>query len=121
MINDYPVRPDADFLPEQAYLRKRVEQIEKGMGRLAGRAREPQIITQPMDALDRARELANALQKQVRVRPLADCVRSQKAWLERARDHQADTKGEPRMAFNRIELDLRLLDELLAGWQAGRN
>lgn len=121
MINEYSMRPDADFLPEQVYLRKRVEQIEKGMGKLAGRAREPQVITQQMDALDRARELANALQKQVRVRPLAEAVRAQQAWLERARAHQADPKGEPRMDFNRIELDLRLLEELLAGWQAPRN
>ena len=121
MINEYSMRPDADFLPEQAYLRKRVEQIEKGMGKLAGRAREPQVITQQMDALERARELANALPKQGRVRPRAEAVRAQTEWLERARAHQADPKGEPRMDFNRIELDLRLLDELLAGWQAPRN
>jgi len=121
MINAYTLRPDADYLAEQAYLRKRVEQIEKGMGKLAGRAREPQVITQQMDALDRARELTGSLAKQVRVRPLAEAVRAQKEWLERARAHQGDLKGEPRMAFNRIELDLRLLDEILAGWQAPRN
>ncbi len=121
MINTYPLRPDADYLAEQAYLRKRVEQIEKGMGKLAGRAHEPQVITQQMDALDRARELTGSLAKQVRVRPLAEAVRAQKEWLERASAHRADPKGEPVMAFNRIALDLRLLDEILAGWQAPRN
>jgi len=121
MIPEFTFRPEADYLPEQVYLRERVVQVETGMGKIAGRQREPAVLTQAMDVLDRARELTNDLYKQVRVRPMAEAVQRQKDWLLRARERQADPKGEPVMHFNRIDLDLRLLDEILAGWQARRN
>jgi hypothetical protein len=121
MIPEFTFRAETDYLPEQAYLRRRVEQVEKAMGKIAGRQREPAILTQPMDVLDRARELTNDLYKQVRVRPMEEAVRRQQEWLVRARERQANPGGEPVMHLNRIDLDLRLLDEILAGWQARRN
>jgi hypothetical protein len=121
-IKEYSLRAEADFLPEQKYLRERVLQIEKSLGKVAAKL-PPGTLSQPMDALDRARELAGDMAKQVRVRPLAEAVGAQKAWLERARTNMAAApgQGEPPLHFNRIDLDLRLLDELLAGWNSKRN
>ncbi len=121
-IKEYPLRPDAEILAEQAYLGRRVEQIEKSMGRVAAKL-PPGELSQAMDALDRARELTNQMFKQVRVRPLGEAVAAQKDWLARAKANQdrAAGSGEPVLDFNRIELDLRLLDEILAGWKAQGN
>jgi len=120
-IREYHLRPETESLPEQIYLRERVIQIEKNLGKVAARLGEPVTLSQPLDALDRARELTNDMMKQVRVRPLEEAVSSQKAWLDRAQVHLDASNGEPKMNMNKIDLDQRLLDEILAGWQATRN
>ncbi|MCB0216672.1 MAG: hypothetical protein KDH92_08565 [Chloroflexi bacterium] len=121
-IKDYPLRADAEYLAEQAYLRGRVQQIEKSLGKVAAKL-APGELSQPMDALDRARELSNQLEKQVRVQSLESAIASHKAWLDRARANQARaaSSGEPVLDLNRIELDHRILDEILTGWHAKRN
>ena len=95
-IKDYPLRADAEYLAEQAYLRGRVQQIEKSLGKVAAKL-APGELSQPMDALDRARELSNQLEKQVRVQSLESAIASHKAWLDRARANQARaaSSGEP--------------------------
>jgi hypothetical protein len=117
-VEEYPMRPSAEYLPEQAFLRGKVEQIEKALGRVAAKL-QPGELSQAMDALDRARELANQMHKQARVRSIESAVDAQKAWLLNARANQdrAATEGEPVMHFNRIELDLRILDEILRDWR----
>lgn len=120
-IREYPLRSESDALAEQKYLRERVIQIEKNLGKVAARSGQPVALSQPMDALDRARELTNDMMKQVRVRPLEEAVASQKAWLDRAQANLEAENGEPKMDMNKIALDHRLLDEILAGWQSARN
>ena len=120
-IREYHLRPEAESLPEQKYLRALVIQIEKNLGKVAARLGEPVTLSQPLDALDRARELTNDMMKQVRVRPLEEAVASQKAWLDRAQANLDASNGEPKNDMNKIELDQRLLDEILAGWQVSRN
>jgi hypothetical protein len=121
MVTEYKLRPEAEYLPEQRYLARRLSEIEQGLGRVAARLGEPTPITQPLDALDRARELAADLVKQVQVRPLEEAVAAQLAWLARAEARQQVQDGEPKAAFNRIALDQRILGDLLAGWQATKN
>ena len=115
-IKEYAFRPAAEFLPEQKYLRGLIEDIEKGLGKVAGRVAGAVPISQPLDALDRARELAGDMYKQVRVRPLEEALDAQVDWLGRAKANQDDST-EPRVHFNRIDLDLRLIEEIRRGWQ----
>jgi hypothetical protein len=117
----YPLRPAADYAAEQQFLNERVLEIEKGMGRVAAREPVTMPIPQRMDALDRARELTLDLFKQVRVRPLEDAVGSQLAWLDAAEARLALADGEPKVGYNRIALDRRLLSDLLELWRAQRN
>jgi hypothetical protein len=121
MVTTYPRRPDAEFLAEQKYLEGRMAQIEKNLGKVAARQADAVVINQPLDALDRARELVGALARQVRVRRLEDAVQAQIAWLDAAEARLAQSDGEPKVGFNRIELDRRLLDDIRAGWVARRN
>ncbi len=121
MIPTYPRRPDAEFLAEQKYLDERLRQIEKNLGKVAARQGGAATINQPLDALDRARELVGALARQVRVRRLEEAIRTQVAWLDAAEARLAKSDGEPKVDFNRIELDRRLLDDILGGWTARRN
>ena len=122
-IREYQVRPESEFLKEQTYLRERVEQVEKGLGKIAGQHPGATPLTQPLDTLDRARELAGQLIKQARVRPLEEAITAQIEWLQRARANQeaSKTNGEPKMELRSIDLDLRILSEILAGWRARRN
>lgn len=121
MPADYALRPEAEFLAEQKYLNGRMEDIEKNLGKVAARLGTPTPITQPLDALDRARELVGDMFRQVRVRSLEDAIRTQLAWLDAAERRLAARDGEPKVKFNRIELDRRLLGDILAGWKAWQN
>jgi len=121
MAQAYGMRPDTEFLVEQQYLQQRITDIERSMGRVAARHAEPVGISQPMDALDRARELVGDMLRQVRVRSLEDAIRAQLAWLDAAEQRLERRDGEPKIAFNRIELDRRLLGDILTGWRARRN
>lgn len=120
-METYPLRREDDYLPEQNYLTGRVLEIEKALGKVAAGLGEPTPITQPLDALDRARELAGDLAKEVRVRSLADAVRHRLDWLARAEARAGQAGGEPKTDLNRIALDRRLLQELEAGWKSRRN
>lgn len=121
MPTEFTLRREAEYLPEQKYLTKRTLEIEAGLGRVAARLGEPTPISQPLDALDRARELANDMFKQVQLRPLDEAVKAQLEWLDRAEAHLNAASGEPKPDMNRIALDRRLLSELLQGWHATRN
>jgi len=121
MPTEYALRPTAEFLAEQKHLEQRMAQIEKNMGKVAARAPGAAPIAQPMDALDRARELVTDLAKQVRVRPLEEAVQRQLAWLDAAEARLGKQDGEPKVEYNRIDLDRRLLAEILQGWKARRN
>ena len=121
MTPTYALRPAADYAAEQRFLTRRIQEIEKGMGKVAARTPEGGPIPQPMDALDRARELTADMFKQVRVRPLDEALQAQLDWLERAEANLAEANGEPKVALNRIALDRRLLTDLQALWRAQRN
>ena len=112
----YSNRPESEAEPEQEYLQMRIMEIEKDLGQLAARGRAAPI-SQPLDALDRARELATQMHKQVRVRPLDDAIRSRLAWLDRVAQRQAADDDEPRTALDQVDLDRRILEDLLAGWR----
>lgn len=120
MTVDYALRPFNDYLPEQAYLSDRMQQVERGLGRVAARLGEPTPITEPLDALDRARELVADMAKQVTVRPLEAAIQAQLAWLERAEARLGQADGEPKHDLNRIALDRVLLEDLREGWRALR-
>jgi hypothetical protein len=117
----YTLRPEKDYAAEQDFLSRRIKEIEKGMGKVAARTPETGTIGQPMDALDRARELTADMYKQVRVRPLDEALQAQLDWLGRAEANLAQADGEPKLALNRIALDRRLLTDLLTQWRAIRN
>lgn len=121
MVQTYGLRPEVEYLPEQSYLARRMAEIEKGLGRVAAQLGEPTPISQPLDALDRARELVADLVKLAQVRPLEQAIAVQLAWLERAEARQQMQDGEPKVAYNRIALDRRLLQDILSGWKATRN
>lgn len=121
MTVTYTLRPEADYAAEQKFLTARIQEIEKGMGKVAARNPEVLPIPQTMDALDRARELTADLFKQVRVRPLAEAIQAQLDWLDRAEANLAQANGEPKVALNRIALDRRLLTDLLTLWRARQN
>lgn len=112
------VRPTEEYSTEQAFLSSRMAEIEKGLGRLAARSGRPTPITQPLDALDRARELVGELDKQVLMRPLAEALRARIAWLERAQARREEDADEEIPDLNRIALDHRILTDLLAEWES---
>ncbi|MFQ5459441.1 MAG: hypothetical protein ACE5EL_01475 [Anaerolineae bacterium] len=111
-------RADSEIAAEQSFLQRRVLEIEAAMGAVAARAGTPTGISQPLDALDRARELTNDMYRQVRVRTLADAVAAQLAWLDRIDSLAAQEGGEPKLAMSRTPLDRRLLTDLLLAWRA---
>ena len=117
MPKTFERRSEESIAEEQAYLQKRSLEIEKMMGQVAARHPAATPITQPLDALDRARELANDMYKQVRVRPLEDAIDAQLTWLDRVEAKQSADDGEPKVEYNKIPLDRRLLKELLEGWR----
>ncbi len=116
MAETYNLRRPERYLPEQAYLTDRVLRIEQGMGRVAARLGQPTPITSSLDALDRARELASHLNREVTVRPLSEAIQARLEWLDRAEARQAQADGEPKNDLKMLVLDRVLLDELLAGW-----
>jgi len=120
-MDEITPRPVAEVLPEQLYLTARLGEIDRGLGRLAARLGAPTPITQPMDALDRARELVADMQKQVAVRPLEASIAAQVAWLDAAEARLGADDGEPKLDLDRIALDRVLLGELLEGWRSRRN
>jgi len=120
MTLDYALRPFNDYAAEQKYLTDRMQQVERGLGRVAARLGEPTPITEPLDALDRARELVADLYKQVAVRPLETAVQAQLDWLDRADARLGLADGEPKHDLNRIALDRALLEDLREGWRALR-
>jgi hypothetical protein len=117
----YGLREAADYAAEQKFLNQRILDIEKGMGRVAARVGDTMPIPQNLDALDRARELTGDMFRQVRVRPLEAAIQAQLDWLDRAEERQGRSDGEPKVDYNRIALDRRLLGDLLAEWRAHRN
>jgi hypothetical protein len=121
MTDDTTLRPYEAYAAEDSFLGDRIDQVEKAMGRLAARLGEPTPITQPLDVVDRAREITADVRKQVRLRPLEDAVAAQLAWLDRAEQRAAAGGGEPVPDLNRIALDRRLLRDLLAAWHARGN
>ena len=117
----FKLRRENDYLPEQEYLTRRILDIEKSLGKVAARLGAPTPITQPLDALDRAREIAGDLAKEVRVRSLEEAVRHRLGWLARAEVRAGQVGGEPKAELESIDLDRRLLQELEAGWKSRRN
>jgi hypothetical protein len=120
MIPTYTRRPEADLDREQSFLQRTALEIEKAMGKVAARQDRPTPITQPLDALDRARELVNHLYKQVRMRSLEDALAAQLDWLDRAEAKAALADGEPKIAYSKIALDRRLLADLQERWRASK-
>lgn len=116
----HALRPFNDYLAEQKYLTERMQQVERGLGRVAARLGEPTPISEPLDALDRARELVADMYKQVTVRPLEDAIQAQLDWLGRAEARLGQADGEPKHDLNRIALDRALLETLRDGWRALR-
>jgi hypothetical protein len=118
----FAIRAEKDYAAEQKFLTDFIRYIEKGMGKVAARTLDPALpIPQRLDALDRGRELAGDMYKQVRVRPLEEAIAAQQAWLDRAEARLGTQDGEPKVGYNRIALDRRLLQDLLARWRATRN
>jgi hypothetical protein len=120
MIKDYGPRPAPESVAERQFLQRRLDEVERALGRAAADLGTPTPITQGLDALDRARELVSDMSRQVQVRPLEEAIASHLAWLDRAEAQGSPGNGEPKVAFNRIALDRRLLADLLAGWQSAR-
>lgn len=120
MVTAYTPRPTAESLAERKFLARRLAEVERGLGRVAAVLGTPTPITQPLDVLDRARELTGDLVKQVQVIPLEEAITAHLAWLERAEARLAEDDGEPKVALDRIDLDRRLLGDLLVAWQAAR-
>lgn len=118
-MNSYTLRAQEDIVPEQVFLQRRVIEIEKAMGRVAAHGAVP--IAQPLDVLDRAREITNDMYRQVRVRPLSEAISGQLEWLDRAEERLQQDDGEPKVDFNRVVLDRRLLHDLERAWAAERN
>lgn len=121
MTTSYALRAEADYAAEQKFLNQRVLDIEKGLGVVAARTGAVQPIPQRLDALDRARELTLDMFKQVRVRPLEEAIAAQLAWLDQAEARLGQADGEPKVGYNRIALDRRLLSDLLGLWRAQKN
>lgn len=119
-MKEYPLRSYTEYLPEQDYLNRRMQEVESGMGRVAARLGEPTPITEPLDALDRARELVADLFKQVTVRPLEEAIDVQLQWLDRAEARAGQADGEPKNKLTRIPLDRALLETLREGWRKAR-
>jgi len=120
MTTDFPLRPHSDYQTEQAYLTERMHEIERDMGRVAARLGEPTPITEGLDTLDRARELVGHLFRQVTVTPLDEALDRRLEWLRRTEKRQGRDDGEPKLAFNRIPLDIALLESLRDGWRKRR-
>jgi len=120
MIPTYTRREDADLEREQRFLQEAVLEIEKALGKVAARQDRPTPVTQPLDALDRAREITNDMYKQVRMRPLEEAVEAQLDWLSRAEAKARAGDGEPKIGYSKIALDRRLLTDLLERWRTSR-
>lgn len=110
-------RPDDVFARERRYLQQRLEQIERGLGALAARHGTPTPSTQQLEALERGRQLAAELLRQIRVRSLEEAIQSRLDWLERAAARRAQPSDEALPELQLLDLDRRLLAELLAGWR----
>jgi hypothetical protein len=121
VTKDYIPRPEKEYAAEQKFLNQRILDIETGMGKVVAREATTMPIPQRLDALDRARELTGDMYKQVRVRPLEEAVAAQLAWLADAEARLDKADGEPKVAYNRIALDRRLLTDLVEQWRAQRN
>lgn len=119
-MKEYPLRPYTEYLPEQQYLTGRMNEVEKGMGKIAARLGEPTPITESLDVLDRARELVADLYKQVTVRPLVEAVETQLRWLDRAEARLGQADGEPKNDLTRIPIDRVLLETIRQGWRTTR-
>lgn len=119
-MKEYPLRAHTEYLPEQEYLTGRMADVEKGMGKIAARLGEPTPITEPLDVLDRARELVADMFKQVTVRPLEEAVDLQLQWLDRAEARLGAEDGEPKNDLTRIPIDRVLLETIREGWLGSR-
>lgn len=119
MTTEFTMRPESETTAEREFLRRRLEAVERDMGRLAARFGAPTPATPQMDVLDRARDLLSDLLRQVRVRPLDEALTARLEWLDRAqarRDREDDP--EPKPVLDRIALDRRVLSDLRHSWDA---
>jgi hypothetical protein len=121
VTDEMTLRTDADLGAEQAFLQRRIDDIEAALGTVAAVGGGATPLSQPLDALDRSREIASDMLRQVRVRGLEDAIAAQLDWLDRAEERLSRQDGEPKVAFNRIALDRRLLSDLRIAWQSERN
>lgn len=121
MVQSFPMRPETEIHAEQAFLQRRLVEIERSMGVVAAVGGGATAISQPLDVLDRARELTSDTLRQVRIRSIEECVNGQISWLDRSEAKIGLADGEPKLALDRIVLDRRLLSDILKAWRAGRN
>ncbi len=113
----YERRPASAVAEEERYLKRRLEEIEAGMGAVAARLEAPTPAVPQVQALDRARQLTAELLRQIRVRTLDEAIAARLDWLERAAVRRTQEVTEPLPELGLIDLDRRLLTDLLAAWQ----
>ncbi len=112
------IRAVDEIEPEQAFLQKRLVEIERDMGRVAADVGRAIDLTQPLDALDRARELVAELDKQVLVRPLDEAIAKRIEWLDRAEERRSGDASPALPTLDKIELDRRILRDVLTDWSS---
>jgi hypothetical protein len=117
-IKEFSARPMDERKAEQAYLRRRLGQVEKGFGKLAARLPAPSPLTPDQFAIARARELIGDLDREIRLRPLEHAIQNRLTWLERVEQRAKSDDGEPKPKYSGIPLDRAILGDLLKGWQA---
>jgi hypothetical protein len=114
------LRPAQDYGPEQKFLQARMGEIERDMGKVAAKAGRAISLTQPMDALDRARELVAELEKQVLIRPLDEAIATRMQWLDRVEARRNENGDDAMPQLNKVALDRRILGDILSDWESRR-
>jgi hypothetical protein len=120
MTTEHTPRSAADSQAERTYLERRLSEVDRYLGQLAARLGTPTPITQELDTLDRARELAGELLMEINVRTLDEAMSAKLAWLDRMEARQANRGGEPAIALRTVALDRRLVEEIRRGWETRR-
>ena len=101
----------------QHYLKNRLDQVDKGLGKLAARLPAPAPLTPEQMSVTRAREIIGDLSREVRVRSLEAAIEGRLNWLARSIERTARADGEPKPLMTVPELDIAILKDLLSGWQ----
>jgi hypothetical protein len=114
------LRPLEDYGPEQKFLQSRMGEIERDMGKVAAKEGRAIPLTQPMDALDRARELVAELEKQVLIRPLDEAIATRLDWLDRVEARRSENGDDTMPLLNKVALDRRILGDVLSDWESRR-